>query len=148
MQTYTQNYMAIYRLSRHLCLQTPGYHIDMIKPGGKCLCRSISKEILRTEKCHSKVRKQLWYLILDHLNTGQNWTECGAACFTTHVQSMRKARLWATKVEIIAASTFFNTSIFTERVYRRVHWRSHHQPDIGQFPANTTECSRDQTLDL
>ena len=100
------------QLSRYLHLQTPGSHIDMIEPDGNCFFRSISKEILGTEKYHSKVRKRLCDFISDHRNTFQNWTEGGAAGFTRHVQNMRKARVWATEVEIIATSTFFNTSIY------------------------------------
>ena len=67
----------------------------MDDPDGNGFIRSISKEILQSERYYLKVRKWLCDFILDHRNTFMDKKESGAAGLLRQVQIMRNARVWA-----------------------------------------------------
>ena len=100
------------QISQRLHSQTPASHIDLIEPDGKCFFRAISKELLGSEKYHHRIRKRLCQFMEDHHHTFQEWDVQGAEHFDQHIRTMRKARTWATEIEIITAATFFNTSLY------------------------------------
>ena len=112
------NYDVRYRgylqtLQQHTCPCI----IDATEPDGNCFFRAISKQLLRTESFHHRIRQAICNFEENHMCTFVGWLGTGLDGLKQHIATMRRSRKWATEVELLATATYFDTTLneFTEQ---------------------------------
>ena len=88
---------------------TPNAGIDLIKGDGNCFFRAISKQLLNSERFHYTLRLVICNFMETFKEVFQKWS---VENINTHIAKMRKNRVWATEIEILAVATYFDIKIF------------------------------------
>ncbi|MES9881383.1 MAG: AAA family ATPase [Sedimenticola sp.] len=97
---------------KELPTQNPRSQIDVMRDDGNCFFRVISKELFGTEDYHAHIRNIICNFMASHPFTFSNWYYLGEVQFYNHVQEMRRSRVWAEEVELLAVASYFHTSIW------------------------------------
>ncbi len=95
-------------------LKAQGRKIHPVMGDGSCLFRALAFAVLKDEDQHSVIRSSIVRLINLNNEVFTNYLMCGVNCstITEQVRHMSRPGSWGTHLEIIAAATLFQISVY------------------------------------
>ena len=90
-------------------LHSLSLQLDYIREDGNCLFRSVSKCLSGSEVHYKDYRTIVTMFMEDYADFFQQYVD---EPIRTHLEKMKKNRVWATHAEIFAAATIFQRKIF------------------------------------
>ena len=126
------------QISRRLHSQTPASDIDLIEPDWNCLFRAISKELMGSEKYNNRIRKvfvSLWKTIIVLFRNGISKVQN----ILINTSGQRGRPEPGSEIEILAAATFFNTSLYE---FTEEYNENHNTSIVCQVQSTTAQSRR------
>lgn len=92
-------------------LTAHGRRLDRTKPDGNCLFRSLSKQLCHNAEYHNILRVLITEYAATNSELFSGWTIQNLS-FEEHLRRMKNQGVWGSHLEIKAAATLFNKTIY------------------------------------